>query len=162
MVVIAATAISIPAVAGAAAKKHKPKAHSFTASTTLVNVNPPGPIAGSGTQTAAGLVDGTIGGVAVHGALRGTQTYSGANFTGTATVFVPAGSVTFTETGSGTGGANGAIVFSGTGTITKGTGAYKGAKGTLTFNGTIPGTKDADGDSDVAVATFNAKGTLKY
>lgn len=161
MVVIAATAISIPAVAGAAAtKKHKPKAHATTIHVAIANINPPGAIV-QGTQTYAGTADATIGGQSVVGAVRGSNTYAGANFTGTITTFGPQGTTSSTVTGTGAAAADGGLAFTGTATVTGGTGIYKGAKGKLTFTGTSPA-KDADGDSDSVIASFTATGSLKY
>lgn len=166
LVAIAALAISIPTMAGAAGKKHKVKSYVTSATAVIANINPPGGVNVGGSQTFAGTIDGKIGGKAETGALRGTNTYTaagtGATFTGTLTVFGTLGSYSATLTGSGTAAPSGALTYNGTGTITKGTGLYKGAKGSFTFNGGAPAGTDKDGDTDAIVATFTAAGTIKY
>src|SRR5947209_8084968 len=87
-VAVAALAISIPAIAtGATTTKHKAKAHAVNLTAVLTNLKPPGAIVTSGTQSYTGSADGTVSGAAIHGALRGTNIYTAANFTGTTTVF---------------------------------------------------------------------------
>jgi hypothetical protein len=161
IVAVTALAISIPAIAGAApSNKHTAKSHPITIKVVIANINPPGGLV-QGSQTYAGTADGKIGGKTFVGAVRGTNVYTGANFTGTITTFGPQGSTVATVTGTGTASASGGLAFSGSTKVTGGTGIYKGAKGSLTFTGTEPA-HDADGDTDSGVATFTASGTLKY
>lgn len=167
MVVIAATAISIPAVAGAAGSKQKPKgkAHPISGQVNIANINPPGAINVTGSQTYAGTIDGKVSGKPVIGAIRGKNTYkivgAGATFTGTLTNFGPEGSWKATLTGKGVANSNGSESFTGSGTIVSGAGIYKGAKGSFTFKGSSPA-KDADGDGDAVIASFTTTGTLTY
>lgn len=164
MVAVAATAISVPAVAGAASStaKHKAKAHPVSLTVTITDLNPPGAVLASGSQTYSGSADGTVGGKTLHGAVIGTNTYTGLKFTGPATVFGPQGSVSATAIGTGAvNPTTGVISFTGPLKIKGGTGIYKGAKGTLTFTGGTTN-KDADGDNDAIVASFKVTGSIKY
>ncbi len=167
MVVIAATAISIPAAAGAAGskQKHKGKAHPISGQVNIANINPPGAINVTGSQTFAGTIDGKVSGKPVIGAIRGRNTYkivgAGATFTGTLTDFSPEGSWTAKTTGKGVLNSSGGTSFTGSGTIVSGTGIYKGAKGSFTFKGSNPA-KDADGDNDAVIGSFTTTGTVTY
>jgi hypothetical protein len=158
--VLAATALAVSgsSLANAATKttKHKAKSHAVTATVSIANINPPGPTVTSGSQSYAGTVDGTISGKAVSGAVRGVNTYSGATFTGTLTVFSKTGTLSAKITGSGKAATlpNTGVDFSGTGTYTGGTNAYKGAKGKFTFSGNEP--------AGANVATFTTTGKAKY
>lgn len=162
-VAVVATAISVPAIAGAATThKTVKKSRSVSLAVKLTNLSPPGAIVSSGAQTFTGSVDGSVGGTTVHGALRGVNTYTGLTFSGTVTVFAPKGTATALTTGAATvNSTTGAITFTGTLKLKSGTGAYKGITGTLPFTGSTTN-KDADGDNDAVAAGFTISGKAKY
>ena len=78
----------------------------------------------------------------------------GTTFKGTLRAYSTAGSATARFTVVLTVTPDGSATFAGTATVTGGTGRYQGATGRLTIDGSSP----AMG----AVATFHARGTLKY
>jgi hypothetical protein len=145
-----AALVAVSPVAGAAAKKHKAKNHSVTATVKNVSVEQTGNPPLSGTSTNAGLVTSSLG----NGAITGTTTYAAPNFSSTETVFLAHGTFKGTLKGTGTLNPDGSISFSGTGKVTGGTDSYKGAKGSVTFTGSEP--KNSN------VATFNVTGKVKY
>lgn len=163
--VLAATALAVSgsslATAATSTTKHKAKSHAVTATASIANISPPGPIA-QGTQSYAGTVDGTIAGKAVTGALRGVNHVTGTSFTGTLTEFSAAGTLKATIAGAGSAGPNGSVVYSGTGKYVGGTGTYKGAKGSFTFTGnTAPAPPAGVAQTDY-VAAFKLTGSAKY
>lgn len=159
MVAVTAVVISVPAVAGAAAK-HKPKSHALKVTAGIYNFSPPGGIK-EGRQVYAGVIDGTIGGKTVHGAIRGVNNVTGTSFTGTATIFYVSGTLSLTITGSGAPAPANTLTFTGSGKTTGGTGAYKGATGKFTFTGKSGG-GDPDNDGDANIAVFTVTGSARY
>jgi hypothetical protein len=131
------------------------------ATAVLADIAPAGPLA-QGVQAYVGAIDGTIGGKAVTGAVRGVNNTTGTSFTGTLTVFNVNGTLKATVTGTGAPAANGSIAYSGTGKYVGGTGTYKGAKGTFTFTGsTAPAPPAGKAQTDYT-GTFKTTGKAKY
>ena len=167
VVVIAATAISIPTVAGAAGSttkhKHRGRDHAVWGQVTLANIDPPGAINVTGSQTYAGTIEGKVGGVPVSGAIRGRNRYkvvgTGVRFTGRLTIFLPQGSWKGTLEGRGVVASASSTSLRGTVTITSGDGIYRGAAGSFTFKGTA---KSFDGDGDELIASLKTAGKLRY
>jgi hypothetical protein len=167
MVVIAAAAISISSVAGAAGSntkhKHRGKAHTIAGLVSFGNINPPGAINVTGRQTYAGTVDVKVGGVPVSGAIRGRNRYKlvrgGLRFTGRLTIFLSQGSLNGTLNGKGVVASASSTSLSGSVTITSGAGIYRGVKGSFRFKGTA---KSFDGDGDELIASLKTIGTLRY
>lgn len=153
----AALIVGGPTFASAKSKAHHHKKHTyaFTITTRSVAVSSTGNPPVSGSQLTAGVLDGTIGPKAVHGASRAVANYTSAGkATVTGTNFSAPGSVNFTMTLSGSVDANGNITFTGSGTITGGTGQTKGAKGTFTISGEQP--------KGSQVTTATAKGKITF
>lgn len=110
----------------------------------------------SGTAQDVNTVDGKICGKVVHGAGRDVTTYTAPGvFSGKGVSFGPNGSTRNTFEGTGTVMPNGDITFSGSGTITGGTGRFKGASGSFTFTGS----QEADSNG---VSTQHLVGTITY
>ncbi len=86
-----------------------------------------------------GILDGKIGGSAVHGAIRATATFSGpGGGTGKRIEFDQYGSRTASLKFKLVTNADGSKTDTGSGKWTGGTGRYKGATGSFTFKGTEP------------------------
>ena len=128
---VASGAMVIPSLAGATA------GHGANAAGRPVNLTQhlfqyasTGAPPASGSNSYVGTSDGRIGGIRVHGALRGTNTYSGGgSFTGKNTIFDSGGSIVISFKARV--GLTGTVL--GSGNFAGGTGRYKGAHGRFTF-----------------------------
>jgi len=139
-----AIAASVPATAATT-----PKKHSVSGTAQVVTISSQGTPPNT-TSTGAGIVKSVLG----SGAIVGTTTFSGSNFTNKFRVFLVHGTFKGTLTGTFKTNADGSLSASGTAKITGGTGAYKGATGKLTFTGSSPANSN--------VTTFQVKGSATY
>jgi hypothetical protein len=126
-----------------------PKKHSLSGTAQVVTISSQGTPPNT-TSTGAGIVKGSIG----SGAIVGTTTFSGTNFTNKFRVFLLHGTFKGTLSGTFTVNPDGSVSSTGTAKITGGTGVYKGATGKLTFTGTTPANSN--------VSTFQVKGSATY
>ena len=137
---VAAICALVAPTTASAAKNHSVN---ITATLALVQAAPTrvtaGPLTGFGHDGLL-ITRGVITGTTFKGTLRAYNTAGSANARFTLVL-------TVAPDGSG-------ATFTGTATVTGGTGRYQGATGRLTIDGSSP----AMG----AVATFHARGTLKY
>ena len=136
--VAAICALVAPATASAA------KNHSVNVTAQLAQVQAAptlitaGPMTGFGTGAVL-ITRGQITGTTLSGTLRAYNTAGSATATFSAVITVVPGD---------------GATFAGTATVRGGTGRYQGASGRLTIDGSSPGMG--------AVATYHARGTLKY
>jgi len=130
-------ALMIPSLAAAAAGHRRDSGGSPVHLTQqLLQYSSSGAPPLTGSNSYVGTSDGRIGARAVHGTVRGTNTYTGAgNFSGKNTIYDAAGSIqiTFTAVVSAPG------QITGSGRFTGGTGRYRRAHGRFAFAATQTG-----------------------
>jgi hypothetical protein len=120
------------------------KNHSVNVTAQLAQVQPgPNPVTA-----------GPLTGFGANGVLITRGRITGITLKGTLRAYNTAGSATATFSVVITVAPDGSATFAGTATVTGGTGRYQGATGRLTIDGSSPALG--------AVATFHARGTLKY
>jgi hypothetical protein len=117
----------------------------------VLSGNPPN----SGSGLDAGILNGTICGKPLHGAIRDTAHFPIlGKVNGTGTIFGPQGSMTVRFQQTATLNPNHSATLQGTSTITGGTGLYKGASG----SGSLTGSQAPNSD----VTTQHLTGTITY
>lgn len=144
--VLAGVALLAPAAAQAVTVKADATVRLATISS---KGTPPAP--GSSSTSAGTVSRGALG----RGAITSKLTFGeNLSFTGSTRSFFAAGTVAGTLKGSAKGNPDGSVTFSGSGTFTGGTGRFRGAKGKFSFTGTLP--------SGAQVTTLQVKGSIKY
>lgn len=151
---VLSVAVASPVLAAANGQPKRTCSVSVVSRSTGIAVrsgNPPQ----SGSEIAAGIVDGRVCGKPIHGAIRDIAHFPTlGKVNGTGTVFGPAGSITFRFNETATINQDHSASLHGTATLTGGAGRYRDATG----SGSLSGAQSANSP----VTTQHLTGTLTY